>query len=799
MKRVWKRGAGILMAVVLSLGMAACGGKKQGAGKEDEATQIAKVQMSKEGVYRYQELKLAANEEDISVLAGKTTAAGVEILTNKAQWTDPELVLSVVKADGTIQSAIDLEFYAPQLEEVVDQNGNPLEMQYVSTYCREAALTENRVYAIYEASQEFEMDGEYDSHSYYFALCWDKGGSLLWTKELGQIQSEESYSYLNGAVALADGSLGILICGDENSLIVVKEDGSSQQTKSMNAARETLDKGPNVVARQDGSLIFVYYNDDWSRQYAVSYDPLKDQLGTPSELPEFMREHGGSNWGFGSKGEILYATSEGVYRYEFGSSEVTKKMDFINSDLDTTYMDKIYGLDEEHFFAVYEDWNDYSYHACIFTYVKPEDVPERKTLVYGCIGVDYSDKSDIIKFNRSNSEYRITVRDYAENGDYESAYDRLNNDILAGNVPDILRLSNSMPIDSYIAKGVFVDIDELINKDSELSSMEYADNVFEAYRKGGKLYQVIPYFTVRTWIGKKSLLGDRTGITMAEANQAAAKLVGSKTLFGGGQTRDSFMYTIMQYCGSDFVDLDAGKCNFDTQLFVDLLEHAKKLPAYEEGSGYDEDYWEEFWETYYTQFRDNRTLLLQCFIMEPGDLKSAMQGMIGEEAAFCGFPTEKGNGSFIELQLSYAISAKSANVEGAWQYLRKYLGKEYQRSLIDGDGYKPGIPVWKQLIKEQTDALTERPYWLDENGKKEYFDDTFGLGDEVITLDPLTQAEADRIYNFICSVHKPEYYDVTVMNIVTEEAGAFFAGSKSAKEVAGTIQNRVQLYVNENR
>ena len=38
-----------------------------------------------------------------------------------------------------------------------------------------------------------------------------------------------------------------------------------------------------------------------------------------------------------------------------------------------------------------------------------------------------------------------------------------------------------------------------------------------------------------------------------------------------------------------------------------------------------------------------------------------------------------------------------------------------------------------------------------------------------------------------------------VMAIVQEEAGAFFAGQKTAQAVAETIQSRVYLYVMESR
>jgi hypothetical protein len=42
-------------------------------------------------------------------------------------------------------------------------------------------------------------------------------------------------------------------------------------------------------------------------------------------------------------------------------------------------------------------------------------------------------------------------------------------------------------------------------------------------------------------------------------------------------------------------------------------------------------------------------------------------------------------------------------------------------------------------------------------------------------------------------------YDNEIDQIISEETGAFFSGQKSAKDVAGIIQNRVSTYVNENR
>ena len=42
-------------------------------------------------------------------------------------------------------------------------------------------------------------------------------------------------------------------------------------------------------------------------------------------------------------------------------------------------------------------------------------------------------------------------------------------------------------------------------------------------------------------------------------------------------------------------------------------------------------------------------------------------------------------------------------------------------------------------------------------------------------------------------------YDMSILDIVTEQAQAYFAGQKSADEVAKLVQSKANIYVNEQR
>ena len=61
-----------------------------------------------------------------------------------------------------------------------------------------------------------------------------------------------------------------------------------------------------------------------------------------------------------------------------------------------------------------------------------------------------------------------------------------------------------------------------------------------------------------------------------------------------------------------------------------------------------------------------------------------------------------------------------------------------------------------------------------------------------------TQEQGDAILAAIDSASVLLGSDDTVTQIITEEAQAYFEGQKTAQEVAGIIQSRVQIYVDEN-
>ncbi|MDE5589483.1 MAG: extracellular solute-binding protein, partial [Acetatifactor sp.] len=221
------------------------------------------------------------------------------------------------------------------------------------------------------------------------------------------------------------------------------------------------------------------------------------------------------------------------------------------------------------------------------------------------------------------------------------------------------------------------------------------------------------------------------------------------------------------------------------------------LPAGEGTSegAYDEEYWEDDWDNYEAQYRLNKTLLLEANFWRFDNLAYTINGRIGEEVSYTGFPTESGNGSYIMSSQTYVLSSKSKNLDEAWNFMRYYLTDEHQ----DEVSY---FPVQKEKFYEQSKKATERRTWewTDENGEVHVEEEEMSIwmNGESVPYGPLTQEQLDGLIAFIESVHNPYYFNEEVMNIIEEEIDGFFTGQKPAKAVADVIQSRVQNYVDEN-
>lgn len=804
--------------------LAACGGESDGS-IGNGGKSAANAQLAKENVYTLEEFdfpKLVDMESGyINIYSTQYLDGKVYMVVETNDWTkemeNPDISLVVINEDGSGLEVTKLDTSngedgdgdegtgedsaaVPEGEDgegEIDAGGSSDIWEYTG-YGNFRISFDGKIYGTKNYNYENYGNPEQPvSESHVYVCCWDVDGSRIWETELEGLRSKEEgaeWIYISDLILAKDGGMEILLSGENMYRMSVSSDGTlSEREQLSEETSKVLATRMNSLEREDGTMLVMYSDEnDWTKSYMVSYDLAADSLGEPTTMPASFTWSGYNAMTVGKNSDLVFAMTDGIYIYNQGDESATKKMDFVNSDVNISNFMGLVQLDENRFMGVYNENYGEDVKGAIFTYRDPKDIPDKSVVVLAGNWLGSELRQRVVEFNRSNDTYRIVLKEYDSYNsydDYEAGFTKLNNDIITGSMPDIL-VANNLPIDNYIAKGLVADVGELIEQDPELSQVEFLQNVFDAFSVDDKLYYVVPRFSVSTMIAKTALVGDRDTWNLEDMKQVV-ETMGENAQPIGEMSRYDFMSTAMQYCGNDFIDVKTGKCSFNSQNFINMMEYAKTLPEeIDWDSVYGKD---DYWMTQESQYRDNKTLLMRLSIGELRNLNYQLNGYFGEPVTFIGFPTESGKGSFIIANQSYVLSAKSANLEGAWEFVRYYLMDEYQ------NGEDWGLPVNKQSFMERAQLATQKPTYTDENGNEVEYEDTFYVNGEEIPLAPLSQEQVDQVVEFILSVDRAYYYNEKVFNIINEEIGGFFAGQRSAKDVADVIQSRAQVYVDENR
>ena len=551
-----------------------------------------------------------------------------------------------------------------------------------------------------------------------------------------------------------------------------------------------------IYTLKDGSSCACYQDDSWNMVMG-KIDPETNEITpiTIEGMPMWFNECFASN---DSNYDIYVNDSTAIYGINLANGTAEEVVNWINSDFIGNYVNNVCQLSDGKFMI---SSSDASYTHSEMWKLSPRDPSELENVKLISLSTFYPNENilqAVNVFNRSNDEYRIALYDYSKFLDntgenYEEILEKFKNDMTSGIVADII-CTDSIPYESLANKGIFADLTDHVNA---LDSSKYFTNAFNALKYGDKIYHMGFSFNVMTIEGKTELVGDKQGKTISEYIDMIQNLPeGTSAFETEGMTKMSALNQLAMFNSNSFIDLNNHTCTFNSPDFVRVLEFCNTYPEeydYNSENRTDEE-WEQYWADEAYQYINNKTLLHTVYL---SDLRNAyqerMQYFGDAPVTYVGYPTSDGtsNGGVISFNGTVAISANTAYPDQCWQFFESMLSEDYQESL------NWSVPVSSEAFDKMAQEAMKPQTYKDENGEIVNVPFTIYRGNEEVKYPDMPQSFVDEIKSYIQSITTSNYFDETVHNIISEEAGMYFSGDQTAQAAADMIQSRVSIYLSE--
>jgi len=406
---------------------------------------------------------------------------------------------------------------------------------------------------------------------------------------------------------------------------------------------------------------------------------------------------------------------------------------------------------------------------------------EKTVLMLATFNFDGHLRNAVQHFNRESSTHIVQIIDYSvfnTHDNHLAGLTRLNTEIIAGRIPDLLDLSN-IPFEVYAARGLFEDLNPFLDADPELNRSDLMDNVLRASEIDGSLYRVFPTFKISTILGNPAFVGNAPGWNISEFNAALAANPHTDIPLGTNFSREEMLQMTFLHNIERFVDWESGVVDFDNDYFTRILELANKFPA--ERDTYEANKY-EYLEGVATGRQLMRSYNLSQFISY-----SAFRTESGGGVVIKGFPADNRNGNRFIIDEAVAITIGCQDKQGAWEFVRTLLTESYQREY-----------VWNRVFSVNKIMFEESLAFAMDPAGRTSTNVSPDLNNRIsLIYDELSQEEADKLMTVINSISNVLTNDEILWNIVSESASDFFSGQRTAQDVARVIQSRASRYLAE--
>lgn len=384
-------------------------------------------------------------------------------------------------------------------------------------------------------------------------------------------------------------------------------------------------------------------------------------------------------------------------------------------------------------------------------------------------------------YNTRNEKYYVEIVDYGqEYQDYDTAQERLKLDLSTSKGTDIIWVGE-LVADELGYAGVLADLNVYLTPEN------YLNHILEYAQSGDALYEIAATFELGFIVGDSGKLGAETGWTIEEmleifrANNKDANALGNVGVYTAQE--------LVLHAIEDFIDWDAGRADFCNQEFYDILEFCRNESGWAKASQ--------------ESVTSGTHLAIRYGISEVTDIQY-MDWLLGDDWVVKGWPCNQGTGVKVQFSNSFAICSYSQCPEGAWDFLEYYMTLDWLEDYAILHPESPqktyqsihGLPLNRSAFEEKLEwSMVQR-----------YYDDTgepipFYFGEEGIpNFYANSEEDVERIKEIVALADGKSLSVLSfISQIVGEEIGGYKEGVLSAEQTAEKIQNRVQLYLDEQK
>lgn len=582
-----------------------------------------------------------------------------------------------------------------------------------------------------------------------------------------------------------DGSVSSLAVSTGGEIYVIRCEYDDEQGVFSNHYLDQYDQDGELVASISANMLFpnekratlggflsTPEGDILLRVQINEYDKLYSLSMKPEDYTEPVFEfEEGMNWPefYTGPGADYYVQDENLGFLAYSLTKEPKLL-FRLQDLEPTVPNGAWFVAEigeyEYLFATWLE--SQNYYFTVTGQWEPLPETEKTVLTVGSF-TEYAGGSILRKatlFNILHPGVELQVKMYSVDENTPGGYveaadanDALQRDILNGEGPDILILDQyGFASGVYTGNGYLADLAPLMAGDEAFEKKNYFYNLWET--DSGTVSYMPLSFELATMATGKEITGEG-GWTPSEA-LALAKETGTPFVCYADSVKEYVL-------GDGFVNyIEGNTCNFVDGEFAAMLELLKLE---------DQDLQME-------DFRLRKRLVLgeKMYIWNASDLLFA-KAHYGDYSLM-GVPNPQRETINIIIPYGVGIAEHCVDKEVAWEFVKMMMDTSGNWSLGFGITRNSVMEAFEEAMlpaEDPNSALAHTGY---------------SVGEEELVGQPLSRAQVEYLLEQIEQA-KPQMVDVDLKTIVQEECDAFFAGDKTAEEVAELVQSRVRIYLSE--